>query len=305
MAVHITFLRPVAGASLFLCAALQSIAIGAEQAVGEPLRPVRTYDLRSSQDVFDVELTGTNPSRELELSLSPRVVDIVGHRYIRLPVSAKFAVNDHWDASVRIQPYVDSPIRGDSRTGVENVRFSTKYRLPIRPFGALDSAFGVRLSFPLEDEDEGITDGYRHFQPFAVISRTYDLENERQFQWFAGLALDFVGDAPSGSRKSDRRSELGLYSGILYSPPGHWRYAFYTEWNTTRIDGGTDDGFFLVPGLIYDPPSDRFPWLPGDWKFELAGKLGLDDADSDSTILLKLTIDFRAVASRAGYDLGL
>lgn len=279
-------------------------AVACRLAAAEPVSPpIADYpDLRLMEDLFGVELAATNPRREIELSISPRIADPVKRGYIRFPLRLKYGFTDNWEGGVRIQPYVDNPFRDGGKSGLEDIRFSTKYRLGQPLFGRLDSALGINVTLPLEDETKGITDGYRHFTPFVALSRTYDLGGGRQFQWFTSAEYDILDGDPDRGGKPGKMDKLSLFPGVIYAPPGYWRYLAYAEWDTTRIAGGDDDEYYLVPGLLYDPPRNRHPWLPGDWEFEFGGRIGLTGDSDDDGFILKVKIDFDAIARRVGYD---
>ena len=121
-------------------------------------------------------------------------------------------------------------------------------------------------------------------------------------QWFTSLEYDFLSGNPDRGDKPDKDDKLSLFPGMIYGPPGFWRYVFSVEWDTTRPAGGDRDDVYLVPGVLYDPPRDHHRWLPGDWEFELGGKLGLADASDDHGFILKLKFDFASVMKRVGYD---
>ncbi len=284
-------------------------AVPSRAAEVPPAEPVDTPfskypDLRMMEDVFDVELPATTPKRGVELSISPRFVDTVKQDYLRIPLRFKYGLTNKWEFAVRLQPYVNNPSQGDRKNGVENIRFSTKYHLDRPLFGQVESALGIGVTLPLEDEKDGITDGYNHFTPFVTVARTYDLSGGRQWQWFTSAEYDILGGNPDRGDKPEKDDELSLLPGLMYGPPGFWRYVFYVEWDTTRIAGGDRDDVFLVPGVLYDPPRGRYRWLPGDWEFELAGKLGLADASDDHGVILKIKIDFASVMKSVGYDPG-
>ena len=148
-------------------------SLAAETSPYDPVAaPFSKYpDLRMMEDVFDVELPATRPKREVEFSIRPRFVDTVKEDYIRVPLRFKYGLTDKWEFAVRLQPYVNNPTQGDRENGVENIRFSTKYALDRPLFGEVDSAVGIGITLPLEDEKKGITDGYRHYTPFATFAR--------------------------------------------------------------------------------------------------------------------------------------
>ena len=102
----------------------------------------------------------------------PTFDDAFTRDYIRIPVRLKRGMTDNFELMVGVTPYLNNDKSNENRNGWQDWRAGGKYRFKEFLTSYFDSALGLSIVSPIGGEDD-TTDGYTHFKPYAVLSKTF------------------------------------------------------------------------------------------------------------------------------------
>lgn len=255
---------------------------GEPAAAGEP-RPAEKGEV--GEDIIETERAGTQRKYELEFSVSPRVEDAVDRDFVRMPLRIKYGISANWEASLTLGFFFENPFMQEETSGMSHIVVGTKYlwKKALKPHVRTATSFSVLV--PAADNEE-ITDGYTHYQPRIIFTRT--LTRMRRVELSASVGMDFLsGSSNSGEEKEN---SLSLTSGALYPAPP-LSYFFEAVWTTTGSGGR--NSFFLTPGLRWDiRPRTQNTVLKGAESLSIGARFGLDAADDEFTLVARFKYDF-------------
>jgi hypothetical protein len=240
------------------------------------------------EEILDLQQSGTQRKYELELSINPRVDDVLDEFFIRIPVRVKYGITANWEASVRAGTFVDNPTKGESRNGLASITLGTKYRFKETFRKYVSTAVAFSVLFPT-GSNEDINDGYIRYRPSLIFSRAFQGKYLLEFTWSVGL--DLLGSAQNDA-DPDLKDSLRLSMGVLNRRSTLSPF-IETSFVTDEIDSGTENSVFLTPGVRWDfgqDIRDRTYGIARSFSFGL--RFGLFDADDDISLITRLKIDF-------------
>lgn len=192
--------------------------------------------------MLDVELIGTQQKRGFEISIMPRIDDAFTRDYIRIPIRFKYGISDNFETNMRVTPYFNNDKNKENRNGWQDIRFGGKYRFKEWFTSYVDTAVGLSIIFPVGGKDD-TTDGYDHWKPYAVFSKTFS-QGENRRQAFTNVEFDFLSGDPEFDKDDTRDPKdhaLRLTPGVIFAPPSYWRLSFYMQWESTKISAQDRD----------------------------------------------------------------
>jgi len=242
------------------------------------------------EELLDMKLPKTQRMGELEISINPRLDDIVRRDYIRLPLHMKYGITPNWELSFRLNDFLVNPFRGEDRSGISDVSFGTKYQWKKYPIPYVDTATDFSVQIPT-DNKAYISDRYTHYRPQIIFSKIFPQWNEVQLSF--AINLDILSsysenvEDPNGTSRYDA---LGLVFGVLYPAPSH-SYSLEAHWVTTEIDGGNQNTVYLLPGFFWFIPKKKYLKFPGTMRFGLGLRIGINDTEDDFAFIARLNWD--------------
>jgi hypothetical protein len=240
------------------------------------------------EEILDLQQSGTQRKYELELSINPRVDDVLDEFFVRIPVRVKYGITANWEASVRAGTFVDNPTKGESRNGLASITLGTKYRFKETFRKYVSTAVAFSVLFPT-GSNEDINDGYIRYRPSLIFSRAFQGKYLLEFTWSVGL--DLLGSAQNDA-DPDLKDSLRLSMGAINRRSTLSPF-LETSFVTDEIDSGTENSVFLTPGVRWDfgqDIRDRTYGIARSFSFGL--RFGLFDADDDISLITRLKIDF-------------
>lgn len=270
---------------LLLCVPLSAPA-APEDAGGATVDEIPGDEADVRQELIETELAGTQRKYELELTINPRLEDLLSKDYVRFPVRFKYGITSNWETFLLLNTFLDNISRADNRNGMSDVTVGTKYRWKrlLRPHVETATAFSIKIPTGSNDDISG---GYIHYLPQIIFTKTLPSLDFTRLN--ASLGFDVVSGPPRDVEGRPDNSMI-VSLGATY-PSGSVNYSLETIYVTTEVGGGTVNSVFITPGFLWGVPKGRNP-LPGDWRFGLGFRFGLADAEEDFALITRLKWDF-------------
>ena len=249
--------------------------------------------IRYLDEVLNVQLVGTRKKGWWEFSIMPSLDDAFTRDYIRIPIRLKRGMTDNFELMAGVTPYINNDKSNENRNGWQDWRIGGKYRFREFLTSYFDSALGLSIVSPIGGEDD-TTDGYTHFKPYAVFSKTLKKE-PNEWMVFTNVEFDFLSGDVNFTEEDTRDPKdhaLRLTPGIIYAPPSIWRASFFVQYESTKISDQKGYNLCIVPGMFLDLPKDYWRWLPGKWAFEFGDKIGAADRAYEWSAVGKVKFDF-------------
>lgn len=242
------------------------------------------------EELLFMVLPKTQQENELEITLNPRLDDLVRRDYVRIPFRIRYGITRNLEMSFRLTNFIDNPFRGDTGTGLSDIFLGTKYQWKkiLKPY--VDSATAFSVLIP-NDDRPGMTEGHTHYQPQLIFSKI--LPNWQRVQLSLAIHMDILSSQPNFNdipEGSPAYNSLGLFLGVVYFKPTY-NYSFEIFWITTEIDRGDENPVYISPGLFWNIPKMRYPRLPGLLRLGLGLRLGVYDAPEDFAFIARLKWD--------------
>ncbi len=139
-------------------------------------------------DLPDLGLPSFAPSGALKLSFRPRFGDLKNEDFFRLPVGARFKVNDRLELNSELGSYITNGLRDYAGNGLYQFRAGMKYERAIDDESGWSAGF--EWNTPLSHPPIEMTDGLRHTLPYVTFTRT--LLPRYKLVGFATLGADLI-----------------------------------------------------------------------------------------------------------------
>lgn len=239
-------------------------------AYGEDSEPEKRK-IRLLSTLLNNELPFSNPASSLQFRYSAKASDLAKEPYIRLPFELKYGVSEYTEASLSYQPFVKNPFDSHAEASSGLAGLGIKHRLPNFIDEQWDFAFGMRFFAPLSEiPSEDPRHQYARYEPYMVM--TYLLPSDERFRWSLHARYDWIKGEPFFENNIDPRPDSTFYlrPGIIFTPPGEWRYTIELEYQTERFSGSNNDGWLAAASVGWFP--ERKTWLsrlPGEFDFTL------------------------------------
>jgi len=241
------------------------------------------------------ELPFTNPESSFQLRYSAKASDVVKESYIRIPLELRYGISEYTEAYLSYQPYINNPFDKHAVSSSGLAGLGIKHRLTNFIDERWDLAFGLRTFVPLSEipsEDE--REQFGRYEPYVVM--TYLLPRNERLRATLHARYDWVKGEPFFENGIDPQPSSTFYlrPGIIFTPPGEWRYTFELEYQTERFSGSNDDGWLVAASLGWFPKSKTLlSRLPGVFDFTIRlgyalSQLPIDQAGSPEEIDLRV-----------------
>jgi len=230
---------------------------------------------------------------DLEISIKPKVSDTIQNERIRPPIDFKYEIAPNWELFLRLNTFLNNPMRGENRNGMSDISIGTKYHWNkwLKPYVDTITAFSVQI--PTMNNDENTNDEYHthHFRPQIIFSKM--LSDWYKVQLFTDINMDILSASPDSIETTDETliyNSLNLTVGFLF-PTRLFKYSVETEWITTEIDGGNQNSVYLKTGLFWDLKKKKYPWIHGNLDLGLGVRYGVHDTEDDFAFFAKVNWD--------------
>ena len=230
---------------------------------------------------------------DLEISIKPKVSDTIQSECIRPPIDFKYEIAPNWELFLRLNTFLNNPMKGENRNGMSDISIGTKYHWNklFKPYVNTITAFSVQI--PTINNDEESYDEYHthHFRPQIIFSKV--LSDWYKVQLFTDINLDILSASPDSIETSDETliyNSLNLIVGFLF-PTRLFKYSLETEWITTEIDGGSQNSVYLKTGLYWNVKKKKHPWIYGNLDLGVGVRYGLHDTEDDFAFFAKVNWD--------------
>jgi hypothetical protein len=248
----------------WLAAALPAAA--AEVGAGDPPQE-SLLSFTRLRGLFDIELPETVRESDIKLTINPHFGDLTKHPYLRIPLGAKFGLNDHTEVSLEAETYLSHGLRGPhSGHGFYALHYGAKYRWLrwLKPH--LETSSGFDTTFPVGRPPVALTDGLIHITPFVVFSKTF--ASRPRLAPFVHLGADFVSDTSVAGYLAPnlpRSHSVGVAPGFIYDA-GPLKYTLVLNYTTTAPFGKVSDHYFTAsPGVLWRLPSKLSFGTDANW----------------------------------------
>lgn len=250
-------------------------------------------------EVFRSHLPTTLEKYALRLWVHPHLGDFTNKDHLRMTTGIRYGLSENWEASVASDFYF-SHGRGEIEAfkdyGAATLEIGTKVNLG-QPFVAgWDVAAGFDFVMPTGRPPVELTDGLRHFRPFATFS--HRLESHKDVRVFFGFRFDAVRDTSAMGEMGENafgESSTGVTGGWVIDRK-NWHYTFEAEYDTTRWLGRSSrDVFTIRPGVIWEVPERYKLWIKGHWVIGVAVRstVGFGGTSWGASLKLRYSRDLR------------
>lgn len=214
------------------------------------------------QGFFITETVYPQAHGETQITLQPNYFSNGGEEDFLLGLSVEHGISDNFLVQVGWLPYRKLYYdQGDDQSGPGDLALGVKYAFNKRVDLQLQIALGFGLLLPTGDEDKGLSEGNRVYEPYMVISKDFGNNANIHFNLAYGFVEvvnraheddpDEQGGAES-SREKEGANELTLNLGYVAKLSPHWRGTLELNLKTNEIDDGEETESFFTPGLVWN-----------------------------------------------------
>lgn len=217
------------------------------------------------------ELPFSNPESSLQFRYSAKFSDLVKEPYVRLPFELRYGISEYTEAYLSYQPFVNNPLDNHPISSSGLAGLGIKHRLPNFIDEQWDFALGMRTFAPLSEiPSEDPRHQFARYEPYVVM--TYLIPQDERFRATLHARYDWVRGEPffESNINPSPSSTFYLRPGVIFTPPGEWRYTLELEYQTERLSGPRNDGWLVAASVGWFP--ERKTWLsrlPGEFDFTL------------------------------------
>jgi len=245
--------------------------------------------------LFDNELPITATPGHWSFRYNIKVDDLIDESYLRLPIEARYGLNNTTEFFFSSTSYLPNPFEDPSENSWGSVELGLKQRLDSFISDQWALAYGAKAKVPLERiPTADPRDQYIRYQPFLVT--VYQPPSLPRWQFANQIRYDWIAENPLHEWDVLPRplSTLSLGHAIIFTPKGEWRYSMEFEYETDELDGGSDEAFRISPGIGWFPRRNSFfERLPGDFDLGLIvsyhlSQLPIDQGGDDLSIKFRV-----------------
>ena len=210
------------------------------------------------QQVFTSHLPDTMRESDLRLWIHPHFGDLRDHDHLRLGAGVRYGLTRWWEIGASTDIYFSHGL-GDTqfgdKYGAAGVQLATKFNLGRRRFFGWDTAVGGDFDIPVGHPPAEVTDGLRHYGPWATFSRRWDSRPSVRFFW--GIGADIIRQTSilgTYGRNQFVDHNARVTSGLVIDR-GRVHYTFEFGVSSNRVIGsGHDDVITMRPAIIWEVP---------------------------------------------------
>lgn len=202
-------------------------------------------------------------------------------------ITDRFAVGAGWIPYRKI--YFD---QASDQSGPGDLELGVKYAFDKNEDLQLQIAIGLGVTLPTGDEDKGLSEGNRVYEPFIVLSKDFGDDTNIHFNLAYGfvevvnrpheIGLAEKEEIMDGGK--DGANGLALNLGLVTKLSPHWRGTLELNLETNEIDDGEETESFFTPGLVWKGLDD--------FEFGLGVPIGLTDESPDWGLIAKASYEF-------------
>jgi hypothetical protein len=210
------------------------------------------------QQIFTSHLPDTMRESDLRLWIHPHFGDLIDGDYLRSRAGVRYGLTRWWEIGASADIYFSHGIgdtRFGDRYGLAGFQLATKFNFGLRHFLGWDTAVGADIDIPVGHPPAEVTDGMRHYGPWATFSRRWDARPFVRIFWGVGADLVRQTDiAGTHGRNQFLDNNARATSGVVVDR-GRLHYTFEVAVASNRIIGsGHDDVVTIRPGIIWEVP---------------------------------------------------
>lgn len=243
------------------------------------------------EELPDKKPTSRQVIDELEISIKPKVDDTIRSECIHPPLKVKYGITPNWEFSLRLNTFLNNPLRGETRNGVSDVSIGTRYHWErfFKYYIDVITAFSVQIP---AGNSEDVYDEYTHYRPELKFIKTVPDWHRVQFSTTINMdILSGYSDSIEIQDQDQLDNSLSLTVGALF-PIAPFKYSIETEWITTEVDEGNKNSVYLISGIYYEMLEKKYPWTRGAMNLGLGVRIGLNDTDDTFAFFARLNWDF-------------
>jgi hypothetical protein len=245
--------------------------------------------------LFDIDLPATVKRYDLKLSFQPHFGDFTRKAYVRIPVGARFGLNDRTEVDLEAEAFVTHGLKAKHESyGFYALRFGTKYQWAHWLKDRVVASTGFTASIPVGRPPLELTDGLNHFAPYVVFSRTYP--QWPKFAPFVSFGMDLVSrsSVPGTTRRNTPTSDaMGMSPGFIYDA-GVLKYTLVLNYSTTALIGQGSNHFYGAnPSVLWQLPRRLTFNSNGKWVFGFGLKMSKGPDGTDTGTSVKLRGEFK------------
>lgn len=213
--------------------------------------------------VFTSHLPDTMRAKDLRLWIHPHLGDLKDRDHLRSSTGIRYGLARWWEIGASTDIYFSHGI-GDAKFGrkygATSVELATKFNLGRRLFSGWDTAVGADFAYPVGHPPAELTDGLRHYGPWATFSRR--MKSHPTVRVFGGIGADFIRQMSvvgTFGRNQFLNDNARVTAGFVIDH-ARLHYTFESTVTTDRgIGSGHDDVISLRPGIIWEVPPKNNP----------------------------------------------
>lgn len=241
--------------------------------------------------LFDIDLPGTVKKYDVKLTIHPHFGDFTRKPFVRIPVGARFGINDRTEVNFEAEAYVSHGLKDHTEgNGFYALHLGAKYEWAHWLKEHVDISTGFTTNIPVGRPPLELTDGLNHIAPYVVFSKTFPAVP--QLAPFISFGADLVSDSsvPGTVRANTPRSHaMGVSPGFIYDA-GAFKYTLVLNYSTTEIIGNGSNHYYGVnPSVLWQLPKKLTFNSNGKWVVGLGYKWthGPDGTDSGTSVKLR------------------
>ena len=220
-------------------------------------------------EVFQSHLPTTLEKYGLRLSVHPHLGDWLHKDHMRMTTTLRYGLTENCEISAGSNLYFshgNGDVRAFEDNGAANLRLGAKLNLGQILFKGWETAAGVNYEIPVGHPPPELTDGLRHFRPYATFS--HRLDSHPDLRVFVGFRLDSVTKTSlpgEFGKNAFHGTSTGLTGGMVIHRQ-NWHYTFEASWDTTRLIGVTSEDIYSIrPGVLWEIPTRRDREIRSNW----------------------------------------
>ena len=256
------------------------------------------------QQVFTSHLPDTMPASAFRLWIHPHLGDLKDYDHLRSNAGVRYGLTRRWEAAAGTDFYFGHGLgeaKFGRKAGLSGVQLATKFNLGRILFAGWDTAVGADFAHPISHPPDEVTDGLRHFGPWATFSRR--MESRPAVRMFWGTGIDLVEStriAGTYGRNQFLDNNARVTAGFVVDR-ARLHYTFESSVATNRgLTSGHDDVISLRPGIIWESPqkhhlNGRSNLVVG---FGLNVQFGPNGNTLGGSLKLRYNLDLKALLGR-------
>lgn len=192
-----------------------------------------------------------------------------------------YGLTDNLDLNLGL-PYLESKTTFEgmstSSSGVSDTNISLKWRFYERDGWSLGLV--PSLSLPTGDEDKGLGNG----RLSGGVNFILDKALSDQVNWHTNVAYTYANYKLEADREANHQHLWRLSTALAYTFAEHWKWATDIGINRNADRTSSTHPAFLTQALVFSPNKST--------DLSLGLKAGLNQPETDATVLLGLTLRF-------------